>query len=53
MLIKECKKVDGVTPPDGYDLSVEIIASGIQSTPDGAVKEAWGMTVDANGQLTK
>lgn len=52
-LITECKKADGVTPPDGYDLSVEIIASGIQSTPDGAVKEAWGMTVDANGQLTK
>ena len=53
VLITACKKVDGVTPPDGYDLSVEIIASGIQSTPDGAVKEAWGMTVDANGQLTK
>lgn len=53
VLIKECKKVDGVTPPEGYDLSVEIIASGIQSTPDSAVKEAWGMTVDANGQLTK
>ena len=52
-LITECKKADGVTPPDGYDLSVEIIASGIQSTPDGAVTEAWGMTVDANGQLTK
>lgn len=52
-LITECKKADSVTPPDGYDLSVEIIASGIQSTPDGAVKEAWGMTVDANGQLTK
>lgn len=51
-LITACKKVDGVTPPDGYDLSVEIIASGIQSTPDSAVKEAWGMTV-ANGQLTK
>ena len=53
VLITACKKVDGVTPPDGYDLSVEIIASGIQSTPDGAVTEAWGMTVDANGQLTK
>lgn len=52
VLITACKKVDGVTPPDGYDLSVEIIASGIQSTPDSAVTEAWGMTV-ANGQLTK
>lgn len=51
VLIEKCEKTR--TPPDGYDLSVEIIASGIQSTPDGAVKEAWGMTVDANGQLTK
>lgn len=51
-LITECKKADGVTPPDGYDLSVEIIASGIQSTPASAVTEAWGMTV-TNGQLTQ
>lgn len=51
VLITECKKTG--TPPAGYDLSVEIIASGIQSTPASAVKEAWGMTVDANGQLTK
>lgn len=51
VLIEKCEKTR--TPPDGYDLSVEIIASGIQSTPDGAVKETWGMTVDANGQLTK
>ena len=50
VLIEKCEKTG--TPPDGYDLSVEIIASGIQSTPDSAVKEAWGMTV-ANGQLTK
>lgn len=51
VLIEKCEKTG--TPPADYDLSVEIIASGIQSTPDGAVKEAWGMTVDANGQLTK
>lgn len=50
VLIEKCEKTG--TPPDGYDLSVEIIASGIQSTPASAVKEAWGMTV-ANGQLTK
>ena len=34
---------DGVTAPDGYVLSVEIIASGIQSTGMGAtsVQDAW------------
>ena len=52
-LITECKKTESSNQPEGDDLSVEIIASGIQSTPDSAVKEAWGMTVDANGQLTK
>ena len=51
VLIEKCEKTG--TPPADYDLSVEIIASGIQSTPASAVKEAWGMTVDANGQLTK
>lgn len=49
-LIEKCEKKG--TPPDGYDLSVEIIASGIQSTPDSAVNDAWGMTV-VNGQLTQ
>ena len=51
-LITECKKADGVTPPDGYDLSVEIIASGIQSTPDSAVTEAWKVVSASNGTLT-
>ena len=53
VLIKECKKTENPNQPEDYDLSVEIIASGIQSTPASAVEEAWGMTVDANGQLTK
>lgn len=54
VLIKECKKVDGVTPPEDYDLSVEIIASGIQSTPASAVEEAWKVvSVSNDGTLTK
>lgn len=40
VLIKECKKT--VTAPEGYDLSVEILADAIQSEPANAVKEAWG-----------
>ena len=39
-LITECKKTG--TAPDGYDLSVEILADAIQSEPANAVKEAWG-----------
>ena len=47
ILIKEIKLKDGVTPPSGYFLCVEIIASGIQSdgTKEGtkAVVDAWGI----------
>lgn len=52
VLIEKCEKTG--TPPDGYDLSVEIIASGIQSTPASAVEEAWKVvSVSNDGTLTK
>ena len=41
-LITECKKTDNANVPDGYDLSVEILADAIQSEPASAVTEAWG-----------
>lgn len=44
-LITECKKTG--TAPDGYDLSVEILADAIQSEPASAVTEAWGYTPTA------
>ena len=40
VLITECKKTG--TAPEGYDLSVEILADAIQSEPANAVTEAWG-----------
>lgn len=43
-LIAECKKTDNANAPDGYDLSVEILADAIQSEPASAVTEAWGNT---------
>lgn len=47
VLITECKKTDNANVPDGYDLSVEILADAIQSEPANAVKEAWGYTPTA------
>lgn len=41
-LITECKKTANANVPDGYDLSVEILADAIQSEPASAVTEAWG-----------
>lgn len=40
VLIIKCEKKG--TAPDGYDLSVEILADAIQSEPASAVTEAWG-----------
>lgn len=52
VLISECKLNEGVMPPaDGYSLSVEIIAEAIQSQPETAVGEAWGVTI-APGSVT-
>lgn len=32
---------------------VEVLAEGIQATPKDAVNEAWGVTVDGNGRISK
>lgn len=42
-----------VTYPENpeYTLSVEILAEAIQSTPNKAVQEAWGVTVNVGGKL--
>lgn len=49
VLIKECKAVADKAP-EGYSLSVEIIADAIQSVPDKAVSDAWNVTV-ADGKI--
>lgn len=53
VLIETCKLKDGVTPPSGYHLSVEIVAEAIQAEPAAAVEEAWGVTVADNGTISK
>lgn len=52
VLISECKQLDGATVPDGCHLSVEIIASAIQSEPASAVSDMWGVVI-ASGSVTK
>ena len=50
ILISECKpKVEA--PADEYYLCVEILCSGIQSTPESVVESVWGVTVE-NGVIT-
>lgn len=38
---------------EGYGLSVEILASGIQSKPSKAVKDSWNVSVNSNGTISK
>lgn len=40
-------------PEAGYRLSIEIVASAIQAKPSDVVKDQWGVTVDANGNISK
>ncbi len=41
ILIESCEINEGATIPEGFYLSVEVIASAIQSTPATAVLEKW------------
>lgn len=52
-LIDSVKLKEGVTPPDGYYLSVEVVASSIQTTPTDAVETSWKTGVERvdNNQL--
>jgi len=54
ILINEAKQLKSAPQtPDGiqYYLSIEIVASAIQSTPETVVEEQWGVTVE-NGVIT-
>ena len=46
VLINEAKASDGALLPDGYSLSVEIIASSIQASPASAVTSSWSSGVN-------
>lgn len=54
ILFTGCKLKDDVTPPDGYYLNVEILASAIQSQPTSTVENAWKVVkVDENRNLVE
>lgn len=51
ILIENCS-ING-SGLEGYGLSVEILASAIQSKPTKAVEKSWDVTVDTNGYIRK
>ena len=52
VLIDRCELKSGVTPPEGYFLSVDVITSAIQAEPTDAVTDSWGVTLDDNKNIT-
>lgn len=51
ILIDEITAVHNNAPATGYFLSVEIIASGIQSVPASVVTDSWKVSLDTNGNI--
>lgn len=51
VLISEAKTMNDA-PADGYTLSIEIVASAIQSRPDNVVGDQWKTVTANNGTLT-
>lgn len=49
ILIEQCTPLS--TSEDGKTLVVDVLAQVIQASPADAVQDAWGATVDPNGQL--
>lgn len=45
VLIEKCELLDGANVPDGFYLSVEIVASAIQAEPTSVVAEKWNVTL--------
>ena len=50
-LFNNFKQISTVNQPDGYELEVEVVASGIQSVPYGVVSDKWNVTV-VDGTIT-
>jgi len=50
VLIKKCQLLKN--GPEGYNLSVEILASAIQSQPAKAVRNSWDVTVNSDGTIS-
>lgn len=42
-LIDSCVEAENANKPEGYHLSIEIIANAIQAEPTTAVEQAWGV----------
>lgn len=52
ILLERVEQLESATVPEGYYLSVEIVASAIQAYPSDIAQEQWGVTIDENAVVT-
>lgn len=52
VVIRNMKMSENATPPEGYELNIEIVTEGIQSDPVRAVQNSWHVNVDEIGKIT-
>lgn len=45
--------VANAVPKDGYHMNLQVLLQMIQAEPASAVTQAWGVTVDADGNISK
>ncbi len=53
VLISKCELLETANAPEGYNLSVEIVCSAIQSSPTSVVTGMWNVQVDSGGVITE
>ncbi len=53
VLISKCELLETANAPEGYNLSVEIVCSAIQSSPTSVVTGMWNVQVDSGGMITE
>ncbi len=51
ILFTDCQLTADADIPEGYTLIVEVLGQSIQARPESAVKDAWGIAVNADGTL--
>lgn len=50
-LISSIDLIGSYTDADGGKQAIDVMAEAIQSVPEAAVQAAWGLSIDANGNL--
>ena len=51
-LFTKFKQVEGANQPEGYELEIEVVATGIQSVPVDVVEREWNVDIGPDGLIS-